>query len=72
MAGFAQALAMGATAVGVGRPLLFALAIGGQAGVQRALHILRGELTNNMALLGCSSLGDIHRRVVIAPGDKYW
>jgi len=67
-----KALAFGATAVGIGRPLLFALAVGGQAGVQRALHIMRSELTTNMALLGCSSLSDINRRTVIAPGDPYW
>jgi 4-hydroxymandelate oxidase len=48
----AIALALGARAVLLGRPILWALATGGEAGVARALEILREELEIAMALLG--------------------
>ena len=46
------ALALGARAVFVGRPFLYALAAAGEAGVARAVEILRAETTTAMALLG--------------------
>ncbi len=51
-----KALALGARAVLVGRPVLWGLAAGGQAGVLRALEMLRAELTLAMMLAGCPSL----------------
>jgi 4-hydroxymandelate oxidase len=48
----AIALALGARGVLVGRPIFWALAAGGQAGVERALAVLREELEIAMALLG--------------------
>ncbi len=54
-----KALAMGATACSIGRPYLYGLASGGQAGVERALNLLRSEVERNMILAGCSSLDAI-------------
>ena len=54
-----KALAMGATAVGVGRAYAFALAAFGQAGVEAALAILRRELHIAMAQNGTPSVGKI-------------
>jgi len=56
-----KALALGARAVMVGRPLLWALAVGGEAGVRRALDLLVGELDLAMALSGTPALSDITR-----------
>ena len=50
------ALALGARGVLVGRPVLWALAAGGEAGVARALAILREETELALALLGCPSV----------------
>jgi 4-hydroxymandelate oxidase len=48
----AKALALGAQAVAVGRPILWGLAVAGEAGVRRVLELLRTELTNALTLLG--------------------
>ncbi len=53
------ALALGATGVFVGRPLGYAHAVGGEAGVARALAILEAELRIDMALLGVTRVADI-------------
>ena len=55
----AIAIALGARGVLVGRPLLWALAAGGEAGVGRALAILREEFEIAMALLGAPTVHDI-------------
>jgi 4-hydroxymandelate oxidase len=55
------ALALGARGVLVGRPILWALAAAGQAGVERALAILRAETTIAMALLGAPTPADLTR-----------
>jgi isopentenyl diphosphate isomerase/L-lactate dehydrogenase-like FMN-dependent dehydrogenase len=47
------ALALGARAVLVGRPVLWALAVGGEEGVQRVLELLRAEVELALRLLGC-------------------
>lgn len=54
-----KALARGAAAVAVGRPVLWGLAVGGQDGVGRALALLRDELDAAMGLCGCRTLADI-------------
>ncbi|MBW4788744.1 alpha-hydroxy-acid oxidizing protein [Alcaligenes faecalis subsp. faecalis] len=54
-----KALALGATAVMIGRPYIYGLAAAGAAGVAHVLHILRAELEVAMALTGCSTLADI-------------
>lgn len=50
---------LGAQAVLVGRPLLWGLAVDGQAGVQSILRILRAELEEAMILAGCSRLDEL-------------
>jgi L-lactate dehydrogenase (cytochrome) len=56
-----KALSLGAKAVGLGRYYLFALAAAGQAGVERALGLLREEIERDMRLMGCSSIGELSR-----------
>lgn len=54
-----KALALGANAVSIGRPYLYGLASGGQAGVERALGLLKSEVERSMALLGCRTIAEI-------------
>jgi L-lactate dehydrogenase (cytochrome) len=55
-----KALALGATAVGIGRPTLFSMAGGfGSYGVRRMIQILRRELQINMAMVGARRVGDL-------------
>lgn len=60
------ALALGARAVFIGRPYLWGLAAGGQAGVARALELMSAELVNAMTLLGVRNLGEITRAHVMS------
>jgi len=60
----AIALALGARGVLIGRPILWALAAGGQAGVERALAILREEFEITLALLGTPTPAAIRREHV--------
>ncbi|HEU4725619.1 MAG TPA: alpha-hydroxy acid oxidase [Candidatus Eisenbacteria bacterium] len=59
-----KALALGARGVFIGRPYLFGLAAGGEAGVERVLEILRSELSLAMALAGAPRLAEIDRSLV--------
>ncbi len=54
-----KALALGAKACMIGRPYLYGLGAAGEAGVSRALEILRSEFARDMALLGCRSIEEI-------------
>jgi L-lactate dehydrogenase (cytochrome) len=56
-----KALSLGAKAVGVGRYYLFPLAAAGQAGVERALGLMRAELERDMRLMGCNSVKQLAR-----------
>ncbi len=56
-----KALAMGARAVLIGRPYLWGLAVGGEAGAQRVLELLRDELALSMALAGRPTVASIGR-----------
>lgn len=56
-----KALALGARACMIGRPYLYGLAAGGQAGVERALELLRSEVHLAMMLLGCASVKALNR-----------
>ena len=56
-----KAAALGATAVQVGRPVLWGLAARGQAGVEIALGLLRQEFDLSMALARCTNLKTITR-----------
>lgn len=60
-----KALALGATAVGLGKPMFFALAVNGQQGVTSILEILRKELESAMAICGCASIEDITPNLVM-------
>ena len=54
-----KALALGARAVLVGRPYLYGLGAGGEAGVARAIELLQAEIARSMALMGLKSIDDI-------------
>ncbi|HEX8851825.1 MAG TPA: lactate 2-monooxygenase [Gemmatimonadaceae bacterium] len=54
-----KALALGATAVGIGRSYAYGLAIAGEEGVREVLGNVMGELELTMGLAGCASLGEI-------------
>ena len=56
-----KALSLGAKAVGVGRFYLFPLAAAGQAGVERALGLMRAEIERDMKLMGCASISQLSR-----------
>jgi len=56
-----KALSLGAKAVGVGRFYLFPLAAAGQAGVERALNLMRTEIERDMKLMGCASVSQLSR-----------
>lgn len=64
-----KCLAMGASAVLIGRPMLWALTLGGQEGVKEALNLVQGELELGMALLGCRSLDEISEEFLIPPNE---
>jgi L-lactate dehydrogenase (cytochrome) len=56
-----KALSLGAKAVGVGRYYLFPLAAAGQAGVERALGLMRAEIERGMKLMGRASISQLSR-----------
>ena len=60
-----KALALGATAVGIGRPYIWGLAAFGQEGVEKVLEILRGELLIAMRQAGTRSIAEINRSYVV-------
>jgi len=62
-----KALALGARAVLVGRPVLWGLAAGGQAGVRCALEMLRTELTLAMQLVGAPAVSAIGSHLITRP-----
>ncbi len=62
-----KALALGATACMMGRAYLYGLAAGGQPGVEHVLGRLRAEIERDMALMGCTGIGQLNRDKV----EKY-
>ena len=60
-----RALAFGARACLSGRAYIYGLGAGGQAGVARAIEIIRNELNVSMALTGVNSIAEIDRRVIV-------
>jgi 4-hydroxymandelate oxidase len=60
-----KALALGASAVLVGRPVVYGLAVNGAYGVAHVLRLLRDELEVAMALSGCRTLADIGPHLVM-------
>ena len=65
-----KALAIGARAVGIGRPYIWGLSSFGQEGVERVLEILRAELTLTMRQCGIPSVAQITRASVLNRGAK--
>jgi 4-hydroxymandelate oxidase len=63
-----KALALGARAVLVGRPVLWGLAVGGAAGVERVLSGLAGELRLAMALCGVTGVGELSPDLIAGAG----
>ncbi|KAI0079840.1 glyoxylate dehydrogenase [Panus rudis PR-1116 ss-1] len=61
-----KAIALGAKAVGVGRPFLYAFCAYGQAGVEKAIQIFRDEFEMNMRLLGARTLDELVPEMVDA------
>lgn len=59
-----KALALGATAVGLGKPIFFALSVGGEEAVFQMLGLLKTELEAAMALCGCASVTDVGPNLV--------
>lgn len=60
-----KALALGATAVGIGRPVLYSMSGGyGEYGVRRMIQILRKELQTNMAFIGARNVSEIERGMI--------
>ncbi|MCI4365128.1 MAG: alpha-hydroxy-acid oxidizing protein [Thermoplasmata archaeon] len=62
-----MALALGAKGVGIGRPILWALGVGGQAGVERVLSLLKHDLVTTMALTGRRRVSEIDASLMGTP-----
>ena len=60
-----KALALGAKAVFLGRPILWGLAQGGQAGVLRVLSLVQDELKNAMLFAGTPTIDDISKEYIV-------
>lgn len=65
-----KAIAMGASMVMVGRATLYGLAAGGEEGVSRALSILHEETDRALAMIGCTSLGELSRDHLKLPTER--
>ncbi len=65
----AKAICLGARAVLIGRAYAFGLGAAGEAGVSRALEILRADLERALALLGCESVARLDRSFVDVPAS---
>src|SRR5215469_3081824 len=64
-----KALCMGAQAVLVGRAYAYGLGAAGEAGVNRAIEILRADLNRTMVLLGCPSIAQLNKSFIQLPRD---
>lgn len=64
-----KAICLGARAVLVGRAYAYGLGAGGEAGVARAIDILRTDLIRTLKLLGCASVADLDRSYVDVPPE---
>ena len=64
-----KALCLGARAVLVGRAYAYGLGAAGEAGVARAIEILRADLVRTLKLLGCASVGELARSYIDVPRD---
>jgi 4-hydroxymandelate oxidase len=60
-----KALALGARATLIGRPVLWGLAVGGEAGATHVLNLLRAELELDLRLCGLKSVEDVPRSLLV-------
>lgn len=67
-----KALCLGARAVLCGRAYAYGLAAAGEAGIARAIEILRADLDRTLRLLGCSSIATLDRSYVNVPKSWEW
>ena len=65
-----KALALGAKFVFVGRPFGYAAAVGGAAGVDRAISLLFDEIQRDMAMLGITRLSELGRERLFRFGEQ--
>ena len=63
-----KALALGARAVLIGRPIHWGLAVGGEAGVRNVMELLRAELALDLLLCGLASPGAVDRSLIVPAG----
>jgi lactate 2-monooxygenase len=63
-----RALALGASAVGLGRPYVWGLAAGGEEGVREVIRNFRADFDLTLGLAGCASVGEIGRESVQRTG----
>jgi 4-hydroxymandelate oxidase len=66
-----KALALGAAAVGVGRPIVWGLTVDGQKGVSDVLEILRAELEHTLLMCGYGSPGELDAGLLRLPAGEY-
>ncbi|KAF3654113.1 Peroxisomal (S)-2-hydroxy-acid oxidase GLO4 [Capsicum annuum] len=66
-----KALALGAKAVLIGRPVIYGLAAKGETGVKQVIEMLKNELEQTMALAGCCTLDDITRSHVVTEKERF-
>jgi len=59
-----KAIALGANACSIGKAYVCGLGAGGQAGIERALTILKTEIERDMALIGCTDLSQLNRHMI--------
>ena len=59
-----KALALGATAVGIGKTVFFALAVGGENAVTNLLEMFQRETEAAMAICGCESVANVSKDLV--------
>lgn len=65
-----KALALGAKAVMVGRPMIYGMAVGGDLGVARTVELLRDELKTVMQLAGTQTVDQIDRTFIVRQGKE--
>lgn len=66
-----KALCLGAKGVGLGRPMLYAMAGYGEVGVVHAIQILKKEVENNMRLLGATSISELDESFIDTSSLKF-
>jgi isopentenyl diphosphate isomerase/L-lactate dehydrogenase-like FMN-dependent dehydrogenase len=64
-----KALCLGARAVLIGRAYAYGLAAAGEAGVARAVEILRNDVERTLQLLGCGSVGELNKTYIECPAE---